>query len=286
MGSTRFAQGELARLSYEMGGVPDGPPVVFLHATLGDHRTVGDLQGALAGTNRLILPDARGHGASAALTDRSFTVTDMANDAWVVLEAEQLVADNAPPLVLIGHGQGAVTALELARRRPDRVAGMILIEPDAPSLLDGDTDPDVTTIRESARGLYRSISEMSYKGQTQQAMDRYMAFRWGTGWQEDLTRSRQAATRRHAGSLSAALDALGRFQILPDELREIQVPLHVLTAGSSPPVIEAIGRRLVAVVPGSHYRQIGKITLAEPYGSELMFDVLLPQIQAMAAGRS
>jgi hypothetical protein len=36
-------------------------------------------------------------------------------------------------------------------------------------------------------------------------------------------------------------------------------------------------------VPGSHYRQIGKVTLATPYGSELMFDVLRGQIAAMAA---
>ncbi len=281
MGSTRFAQGELARLSYEIDGPQGGSPVVFLHATLGDHRTIGDLQEALADTYRLILPDARGHGASAALTDRSFTVTDMAIDPWVVLEAEGLDAADAPPMVLIGHGQGAVTALELAPRRPDRLAGMILIEPDAPSLLDGDTDPDVSTIRESARETYRSISEMSYKGQTQQAVDRYMGFRWGGDWTEELSRPRQAAIRRHAPSLSPALDAPDRFQILPDELGEIRVPVHVMTAGSSPPVIEAIGRRLVAVVPGSHYRQIGKITLATPYGSDLMFDVLRPMIASL-----
>src|SRR5699024_7518586 len=67
MGRTRFAQNDLARLSYEVDGPEDGPPVIFLHATLGDHRTIGDLQGELAPEYRLILPDARGHGASAAL---------------------------------------------------------------------------------------------------------------------------------------------------------------------------------------------------------------------------
>ncbi len=282
MGSIRFAQGEMARLSYEVDGPVDGPPVVFLHATLGDHRAMAGLQAALAGDFRLILPDARGHGASAALTDRSFTVTDMANDLWVVLEAERLDIADAPPLVLIGHGQGAVTALELARRRPDRIAGMILIESDAPSLLDGETDADVATLRESARETYRAISETSYKGQTQQAVDRYMGFRWGGDWREELSRPRQAAVRRHAAALSPALDALDRFRILPEELREIMSPVHVLTAGSSPPVIEAIGRRLVSTMPGSQYRQIGKITMAEPYGSELMFDVLRSQIASMA----
>lgn len=283
MGTTRFAQNELARLSYEVDGPRDRPPLVFLHTTLGDHRTIGELQDVLAGTNRLILPDARGHGASAALTDRGFTVTDMANDVWTVLEAEGLDVADAPPMVLIGHGQGAVTALELARRRPDRVAGMILIEPDAPSLLDGDTDPDVATVREGGREVYRKVSEAAYRDQADQALEGYMRFRWGPDWREELSRSRQAAVRRHVGSLGPALDALDRFRILPDELREIRTPLHVMTAGSSPPVIEAIGRRLVAEAPGSHYRQIGRITLATPYGSELMFDVLRPLIASMMA---
>ena len=283
MGTTRFAQNELARLSYEVDGPEGARPVVFLHATLGDRRTIGDLQEALAITYRLVLPDARGHGASAALNDRSFTVTDMANDVWTVLEAEQLDAADAPPVVLIGHGQGAVTALELARRRPDRIAGMILIEPDAPSLLDGDTDPDVATVREGAREVYRKVSESAYRDQTTEALDGYMRFRWGPDWQEELSRPRQAAIRRHVGSLGPAIDALDRFGILPDELREIQAPLHVMTAGSSPAVVEAIARRLVANVPGSHYRQIGKITLTAPYGSEMMFDVLRPQVAAMVA---
>jgi pimeloyl-ACP methyl ester carboxylesterase len=281
MGTTRFAQSDLARLTYETDGPEDGPPVVFLHATLGDRRAAGELQDALAAEYRLILPDARGHGASAALQNRSFTVTDMANDLWAVLEAEGLDRDDAPKLVIIGHGQGAVTAIELARRRPERLAGMVLIEPDAPALLDGVVDAEVVAVREEARETYRTLADLAYKGQGQGAVDRYMAFRWPGGWQEDLTRPRQAAVRRHAGALSPSLEALDGFRILPEELRELSVRTHVLTAGSSPDLIDTIGRRLAADVPGATYRQIGKITLATPYGSALMFDVLRPLLASM-----
>jgi pimeloyl-ACP methyl ester carboxylesterase len=283
MGTTRFAQSDLARLSYEIDGRADGPPLVFLHATLGDRRVFGDLQHALAPDYRLVLPDARGHGASAALQNRSFTVTDMANDLWAVLEAEGLDRDDAPKLVVIGHGQGAVTAIELARRRPDRLAGMILIEPDAPALLDGVVDGDVAAAREEARQTYRTLADLAYRGQGQQAVDRYMAFRWPGGWQEDLAQPRQAAVRRHAGALSPSLEALDSFRILPEELGEIGVRTHVLTAGSSPDLVDTIGRRLAADVPGATYRQIGKITLATPYGSELMFDVLRPLLASMTS---
>lgn len=282
MGTTRFAQNDLARLSYEIDGSPDAPPIVFLHATLGDRRTAGALQDALARDYRLILPDARGHGGSAALQSRSFTVTDMANDVWAVLEAEGLDRDDAPNPIVIGHGQGAVTAIELARRRPDRLAGMVLIEPDAPALLDGVTDAEVASVREEARETYRTLSDLAYRQQEQQAVDRYMDYRWPSGWRDELNRPRQAALRRHAGALSPVLDALDRFRILPDELGELAVRTHVLTAGSSPELVDTIGRRLAADVPGATYRQIGKITLATPYGSEMMFEVLRPMLAAMA----
>lgn len=281
MGTTRFAQSDLARLSYEIDGLEGAPPVVFLHATLGDRRTAGELQQALAADFRLVLPDARGHGASAALQSRSFTVNDMANDLWAVLEAERLDRDDAPRLVVIGHGQGAVTAIELARRRPERLAGMVLIEPDAPALLDGVVDAEVVAVREAARETYRSLADLAYRGQGQQAVDRYMAFRWPGGWQEDLSRPRQAAVRRHAGALSPSLEALDSFRILPEELAALAVRTHVLTAGSSPDLIDTIGRRLAADVPNATYRQIGKITLATPYGSALMFDVLRPLLASM-----
>jgi pimeloyl-ACP methyl ester carboxylesterase len=283
MGTTRFAQSDLARLSYETDGRADGPPVVVLHATLGDHRTAGELQGALAADYRLILPDARGHGASAALQNRTFTVTDMANDVWAVLEAEGLDRDDAPRLIVIGHGQGAVTAIELARRRPDRLAGMMLIEPDAPALLDGVPDAEIAGVREEARETYRSLADLAYKGQAQQAVDRYMAFRWPAGWRDELTRPRQAALRRHAAALSPSLEALDSFRILPEELGELAVRTHVLTAGSSPALVDTIGRRLAADVPGATYRQIGKITLATPYGSAMMFEVLRPLLASMAS---
>jgi pimeloyl-ACP methyl ester carboxylesterase len=285
MGTTRFAQSDLARLSYETDGPEGAPPVVFLHATLGDRRTAGELQQALAADFRLVLPDARGHGASAALQSRSFTVTDMANDLWAVLEAERLDRDDAPRLVVIGHGQGAVTAIELARRRPERLAGMVLIEPDAPALLDGVVDAEVVAVREAARETYRSLADLAYRGQGQQAVDRYMAFRWPGGWQEDLSRPRQAAVRRHAGALSPSLEALDSFRILPEELAALAVRTHVLTAGSSPDLVDTIGRRLAADVPNATYRQIGKITLATPYGSALMFDVLRPLLASMTTAR-
>src|SRR5688572_18793018 len=91
MGITRFAQNDLARLSYEVDGPETADVAVLLHATLADRGSFGPLRETLVERMRLILPDARGHGASSALKDRAFAVTDMANDLFAVLEAEGLV---------------------------------------------------------------------------------------------------------------------------------------------------------------------------------------------------
>jgi hypothetical protein len=109
-----------------------------------------------------------------------------------------------------------------------------------------------------------------------------MRFRWGNDWRTELSRPRLAAVRRHAGALGPAIDALDRFRVLPDELTALPMPVHVITAGSSPDVVDMIGRMLARTIPQGTYRQIGKITLTAPFGSDAMVEVMRPLIASMA----
>src|SRR5688572_928750 len=109
MGVTRFAQNELARLSYEAFPADSGPTIVLLHGTLLDRVSLRPRQERIGYRATVLQPDARGHGGSSALADRRFTVTDMAQDLYAVLEAAEAIT---PPIVLVGHGQGAIAALE------------------------------------------------------------------------------------------------------------------------------------------------------------------------------
>jgi pimeloyl-ACP methyl ester carboxylesterase len=249
MGITRFAQNDLARISYEVIG-PDSPNVVvLLHATLADRAALGPLRDVLETTMRVVMPDARGHGGSSALKDRAFDVTDMANDLYAVLEAEGLVGPEAPPVHVVGYGQGAITALELARRRPDLVASLALIEPDAVSLLEGDMDPDVAMAREAARSANAAASEAAYKGLADRALSLYLDRRWGDGWAQRLPRPRLAAVRRNVLALSASLDALNRYRVLPEQLGEIMVPARIVAAATSPLAERTVAARLGAWLP-------------------------------------
>lgn len=249
MGITRFAQNDLARISYEVTG-PDSPDaVVLLHATLSDRGSLGPLRDVFEGEMRVVLPDARGHGGSSALKNRAFDVTDMANDLFAVLEAEGLTGVGIRPPHLVGYGQGAITALELARRRPDRVASLALIEPDAVSLLEGDMDPDVAIAREAVRSANTAASEAAYKGLAERALTLYLDRRWGEGWAQRLPRPRLAAVRRNVLALSASLDALGRYRALPEQLAEVRVPARIIAAATSPLAERTIAARLGKWLP-------------------------------------
>ena len=249
MGITRFAQNDLARLSYEVTGPDSGQALVLLHATLADRASLGPLRDAFEQDLRVVMPDARGHGGSSALKDRTFDVTDMANDLFAVLEAEELVSSGAPPVHLVGYGQGAITALELARRRPDLVASLTLIEPDAVSLLEGDMDADVAIAREAARSANAAASEASYKGLADRALSLYLDRRWGEGWAQRLPRPRLAAVRRNVLALSPSLDALGRYRVLPEQFAEIMVPARIIAAATSPLAERTVAARLGEWLP-------------------------------------
>lgn len=270
MGITRFAQQDLARLSYEV--VPHESPsartAVLLHGTLGDRRSMGPLRDALSTHLGLVLPDARGHGASTALSNRSFSITDMANDLYATLESESLVADDAAPLHLLGIGQGAVTALELARRRPDRVASLVLIEPDAPALLDGIIDPHTVMMREEARATNKEAADLAYKDQNEQALSRYLDRRWGPGWQHGLTPPQRAAIRRHLPSLYSVLDALDRYRILQPEVEEITQPVLLVTARTTPQAEQAIATRMSQWLRNARQIEVMSLAGAAPFSGD------------------
>ena len=268
MGITRFAQNDLARINYEIDGPDTDNVVVLLHTTLADRGSFGPLRDTLAEQMRVILPDARGHGASAGLKDRAYGVTDMANDLYAVLEAEGLIHKPDVRIHLVGHGQGAMASLELARRRPELVTSLTLIEPDALTLLDGEDDVEAIFAREEARNAYRSASEAAYKGLADRAMNLYLDARWGEGWSERLSRPRAAAVRRNLLSLSASLDALDRYRILPEEVSGIVIPARVVAAATSPATVRQIAQRMGTWLPRGRTIYVAKLPGGAPFTGE------------------
>ncbi|BDZ53568.1 alpha/beta fold hydrolase [Agromyces marinus] len=98
-----------------------GTPILAVHGITASHRAWHHVAGALRG-RRIVAPDLRGRGRSADLPG-PWSLVDHAEDQVRVLDA--LGIDRA---FVIGHSMGAFVAVRLAAARPDRVAGVVLVD--------------------------------------------------------------------------------------------------------------------------------------------------------------
>ena len=112
-------QTSLGTVSYTDDG--SGPPVVLLHATLHDRTDFAPVIDALGAGRRVIAVDWPGHGESPlpATPLRAVEFGDL-----MVEFADRLDLHNA---VIIGNSVGGYAACRLALERPERVAGLVLV---------------------------------------------------------------------------------------------------------------------------------------------------------------
>jgi len=100
-----------------------GMPVLFQHGLGGSEAQVVQAF-PHDGPWRRITIECRGHGASTLGSRRPFSIAMFAAD--IIAAADQLGIDR---FVAGGISMGAALALHLARTRPERVAGLILVRP-------------------------------------------------------------------------------------------------------------------------------------------------------------
>ncbi|WEX76078.1 alpha/beta hydrolase [Sinorhizobium numidicum] len=112
-----YVENDGARIRYATHGA--GPPVILLHGGLGHSGNWGYQVPALLKSGRqVVLIDSRGHGRSTRDL-RRFTYELMASDVLAVMDALRL-----KKAAVVGWSDGACTALILAMKVPDRIAGV------------------------------------------------------------------------------------------------------------------------------------------------------------------
>lgn len=153
--------------------VPDGhrPPVVFLHGLVIDNISTFyyTLAPVAARKHPVVCYDLRGHGAS----DRPATgyrLEDAVDDLTGILDALGLTE----PVHLVGYSFGGTLAMAAAAWRPERVAGLVLIETEPNSedwseemvtnledVVAGFEDPEFRRFmaEEAPRGLRRLVAD-------------------------------------------------------------------------------------------------------------------------------
>ncbi len=104
---------------------PNGPlAVVFVHGLGGRLEQWTQLVAALGPGLRSIAVDLPGHGGSDAASDGDYSIAAIAAALGAVAEGLGLRR-----MVLVAHSLGGSVALEYAARHPERVAGVLLVDP-------------------------------------------------------------------------------------------------------------------------------------------------------------
>lgn len=100
-----------------------GPPLLLVHGVGGDSSDWVFQLPAFTAARRTIAPDLRGHGGS-SIPAAGYGPRDYAADLVALLETLE-----SGPVVAVGHSLGAVVVSDLARERPELLAGAVLLDP-------------------------------------------------------------------------------------------------------------------------------------------------------------
>lgn len=115
-----------------------GPVVVLIHGFTLDHTMWDSQRETLGSIYRVIAPDLRGHGRSAA-PEGIYPIDDLADDVVELLDRLKI----SEPVVLGGLSMGGYVALSIAVRHPKRLRGLMLLNTRAAA----DT-PETAQVRE------------------------------------------------------------------------------------------------------------------------------------------
>lgn len=105
----------------------EGPTVVLIHGSATYSYTWRNLIPYIARSHRCFAPDLLGMGRSDVVFPSgpgSYTFEDQFEHFELLME----VLRSSGPMVLIGHELGATIAIQYARKHPDSVAGLVLLE--------------------------------------------------------------------------------------------------------------------------------------------------------------
>lgn len=138
-----------------------GVPLLLLHGFGNDVHVWDDFAPAVAPYYRTLALDQRGHGDSGHDPELRYDHDSMARDALAALDAL-----GVQRFVLVGHSMGGRVAMRIARRCPERLAGLVIVdagpEHDARGVLrirldaESSPDPSFGSVAEYERVLTRA----------------------------------------------------------------------------------------------------------------------------------
>jgi lipase len=207
----------MSEMAVTIFGPADGAAVLAVHGITGHGRRWRDLATGHLPELRIVAPDLLGHGHASWAAP--WTIERQVGALIEVLDEA-----TEEPVVVVGHSFGGALAVHLARTAPERVRGLVLLDPAIG--LDGDVMSEVAA----------SSLDSWYLRDRQDAWDRKRAEAW---WEvpDDLltteiaehltTDDRGRVTWRvHPSAVAATWSELARPFVVP----AVAVPTHLVIA--------------------------------------------------------
>lgn len=188
-----------------------GPTVLMLHDADGDHLTFAPQVESLASAGyRAVAWDMPGYGRSAPI--EPYTFKGLAESCLALADALQ-----CGPVALVGHGMGAMVALEAAVRRPSLVRRLVLCAGGPP--LDARAAEDWVAPR------LRALQALESGGTMEQLAQTLVPQFVGTGaLPEGVRLAGHALSQVYAGAYRRALESLTTFDRGAPAIAGVQVP--------------------------------------------------------------
>lgn len=228
-----------------------GPQLVFIHGMCGDADVWRGQVDRLADRFTCITYDRRGHTRSALGTEPESVETHAA-DAAALIEALQL----SHPVV-VGSSGGARIAVELARTRPELIAGAVLSEPPIFPL-----EPEAGQAFLSEIGSV--VAPAAQTGGPRAAVDAFFPLVCPGLWSQLAEAARERL--RANGHMMLAEFAGRRYVLDRAQAAGIDVPTLVIAGTTSHPALRAIAVTLARTLPDARLVELdgsGHVTYFE-----------------------
>lgn len=227
-----------------------GPPIVFVHGSLGDYRTWGNLFEPLAADYRLVSYSRRYHYPNAWHGDGSDYCTELHTaDLAAFVRGLQL-----GPVHLVGQSTGATIAARCASQYPEIVRTLVVNEPDhAPWLLD--SAEGRLALQEYLDRVDKPVTELVEIGALPSAIERFVDGVLGPGSFAAFTPTMRLVCMDNARELVAELRCAEIFYspFTDDDVRQIGVPTLFLEGGATMPLFRIIADRFLRNVPDAEH---------------------------------
>jgi pimeloyl-ACP methyl ester carboxylesterase len=226
-----------------------GRPVLLIAGTPGDGGQFASVGDALARDHLVITYDRRGTSRSGRA--QAWTATDVAEQADDA--AAVLAAVGVSEALVFGTSNGAIIALELALRYPERIASLVLHEPPLLSVV---RDPEPV-----AQVMGSVIGTAMEAGGPRAALDAFLRFAFGDAvvdaWDAEL-RERMLSNAEMVFAIE--MPAFENYHPDADALAACDLPARVLVGEDQPlpffrEAAEWVARNLqgeLGVAPGAH----------------------------------